>query len=1019
MIKPGGRNAYSIAVVCAIATSASFLSGCFLFNDKNAVPETTRMLAQTIARDARFNDGTNMVRGSAGSLYARMVTLFPRAKERGILRLADFDDLLSVGAARSWTEASRPTSPVALMTFRKVVDAVCLDDLSVPSTDTGTLYSEGDVLMEGETLPAATDEPLRTAFVAVRNALLYPYPANSEVVQIVATGYRGSMAARQAAGESVTGSRNQARREMCIQLLMAPQFLLGNPGPGDGVRRTALELARRRPTFREFSDILSGRRQVSDWVGELQQSENYFSTVKAWHRDSLGLRPFMHYSAYPLPPTQAYIDPRSGYLVGRSRASEFGLNPRAFTIGHYASDGNPNDFLKILKPEVRVYEWGRASSEHIPFLTGSVPAASAIQEFDPRTSMVVFETRPYASGQKPAFSARAAWILDSLSPALLDNTYPGLRAGLPCAAMTPSFPRNYAYYGVPPAVTYYDRPATAGYTGNGAFPTYQWCEPQGSTFSTTVVGADFITPEAERACDAAPPGTNCAGKTVQRIRRYSPRVVGARLDEQNGVSPIRLMFSNELVYVANGMTRFFYTCAFRPTGAARGVIWSHGADYYSHFPGTTVFGSASYPSMDFIASPYLLNQFKCGKTDWATLSNGGATEEQLFPRGYDPAPAVYSLANNQPVPSNLNDLQFMGRMISYPKETPTLATTIDTRNEGGSFLRLRQDVENEPLNLLEYIIRNRRPYTELVNADYSVGGPELELLYRMQAYELPAYPPGAEALAVEAGNHTPGQTPSTWVRRFQLRGVPPLPSRAVRGVAGASDASGLYQPIFTGPDDLIQPKPAAGVLTMPAFLGPVSTSGLKMRSIAARIFSRLTCREPVAINLTQSQKNIHSRYIASRTNASNDTLIQHLDQKTLCFGCHVHLDPLSQALGPRFLERVQVNENQAAQGEMWGTFDYMTGRPWLGFRGGLTRGHGAFLGKEAEGFEGVGNVLAESNEFARCTVETAFQNVFGRAPAFLDLPLIEKTTEDFKNNGYEYNAMIRYLVSTKLFNREQ
>jgi hypothetical protein len=143
-----------------------------------------------------------------------------------------------------------------------------------------------------------------------------------------------------------------------------------------------------------------------------------------------------------------------------------------------------------------------------------------------------------------------------------------------------------------------------------------------------------------------------------------------------------------------------------------------------------------------------------------------------------------------------------------------------------------------------------------------------------------------------------------------------------------------------------------------------------------------------------------------------------MDQKTGCYGCHVNLDPLGAALGGTFLRYVQTKDEPIAlSGQFLAISTPVTGANWIGGRGNTEVGEGALLGKEARGFNDVGRILSDSEQFYRCTTSRAFEKVLGRIPLFADQAGFDRIAKDFHRHR-DFDRMIRDLVRTRSFQRE-
>src|SRR5690606_14784623 len=83
-----------------------------------------------------------------------------------------------------------------------------------------------------------------------------------------------------------TGGTNPdraARTALCITALQSPNFWHGNPGKPDILRKMALNIARRLPTFAEFDKYIKGELSESQYFSILQSEPGYLATVASWH----------------------------------------------------------------------------------------------------------------------------------------------------------------------------------------------------------------------------------------------------------------------------------------------------------------------------------------------------------------------------------------------------------------------------------------------------------------------------------------------------------------------------------------------------------------------------------------------------------------------------------------------------------------------------------------------------------------------------------------------------------------
>ena len=188
-----------------------------------------------------------------------------------------------------------------------------------------------------------------------------------------------------------------------------------------------------------------------------------------------------------------------------------------------------------------------------------------------------------------------------------------------------------------------------------------------------------------------------------------------------------------------------------------------------------------------------------------------------------------------------------------------------------------------------------------------------------------------------------------------------------------------------------------------------------MRTIASRYFARLLCGDPSVFVPEGAQKQIHIRHMLDVNNPETSrTAAEHINGKSECFTCHVNLDPLGAALSSTFLANVQINESLGATGEM-NYLGVWQGGNWLGAIWSPSKGTGAFLGAEVTGLEGVAHQLVSSDIWAKCVVSKTFENVFGRVQTLSDIESSNTWQKKFQTQGYNYNRLVRDMVSSSLY----
>lgn len=197
-------------------------------------------------------------------------------------------------------------------------------------------------------------------------------------------------------------------------------------------------------------------------------------------------------------------------------------------------------------------------------------------------------------------------------------------------------------------------------------------------------------------------------------------------------------------------------------------------------------------------------------------------------------------------------------------------------------------------------------------------------------------------------------------------------------------------------------------MTQTAFLQPVVTADgtIKARSIAARITSRLLCSQPSELTalLTSAQASSHETKVAGKG---------HLDREHGCYSCHVTLDPIASVFHKNFMSA----EHQRPESEVT---PYFGGVVSMGVYGGSpTPGDGFFMGQPVRGVRQLADSLAQSRSFARCTVQKAFENLFGRQVSGPDAKFIDQMTTRFMSSeiNYDYINLLREIVASSEFLR--
>jgi hypothetical protein len=888
------------------------------------------------------------------------------------------------------------------VSLRKWVAPLCKFYLSA-GHEQGSLFSTAGILASGEKPPVADD--IRLVWAAARNGWLDLFDETSVEVQQLLTLYR-SVKSKNGQSEA------DARQAVCMAVLLAPQFLLGNVTPSDPIRRVSLELGRVLPRFQDLADYRDGKLSIEAYTEKLQTDPYYKAGYRAalrnWHRDWWGLREFR---SVPRGTAILEVDPRSFGALTKTW-SEIGSTYMAPRMIY--SDGRA---LVVPRGGLNTDELSYSGFGCNPY--GSNGSTPNLQPFDPRTVMVVAE-HYYAGPNR--WEVVGGWVHEARLNDYVnlvksyDATFNGATS---CQKMTTSDRRHR-----PNAPLYYRCEGSVTRAGGGAFLRSSMKDFHLGTISQPVV--DPNDPEIvygpKHLLNATQEHTSVLEKSVhrlfkqknRRIRRYAPS------GWQDGVSEIKTWWSGDTVYACNGFDRYRFTCPVRLSHGTDNGVEAHNwrewinAGEGGNTPDAEFFQIGLRHFTFFGVAPMLLNQYRCGKPNPSVLPlnlklhaelNAEALndlESRSFPRGYDfDFNDVNYLDRTFPDPAAINDVAFLGEVVGKvaPAETAAIA-------------RLQEDLFLEPYRLLDHVLDEQLPYGAVVSADYTVGREELELGYRSQFFALPNYPPNYELPAATAHQREE-------LRLIKRGQFPPIP---ISWFQGPYPHESINPGFFSNSNELLRsangkqsgystPSPAAGILTMPAFLSPVATT---LRSVSSRVFERLLCGAPNLFVPTGAEDEEHLQYMS---HPANPAPADHTKDKSSCKGCHINLDPLAAALSGTFLRWVQVNEKNALEGQFRTMGAATSEMRYYGARGKTEKGQGAFLGKKAEGFEDVGKILAESPLFYRCTTSRAFERILGRIPLLQDTAGFEKISNDFYGHR-DFDRMVRDIVKSRSFQRE-
>jgi hypothetical protein len=939
--------------VVVLAMVAAAVGGCGLFKSPNAV-EAVDAFARAANR-LPLIPSSNIVRNSGAATYVRLSRLFgPYANAPTYEQLYFGPE--TAGTYRPLGAKDRPTHALAQYALRVWTLTICAQLYS------SSMFTAGaEILMEGESLPS--DPVTRLAFAAARNGWLFPYAADSGEVKLLADLYRETAANPD--GTIDATQDGAARREVCVAVLTAPQFWIGNQHPADVIRRVALELGRRVPTFQEFSDYLKGRMTLDAYVRRIQGEEGYLKAVGQWHKHWLRFFPPGPMKSFDMRPGDLwqgnFHGATSGYAFRVPAGSPLAGESYAKVYGGYAFNAFASDRCEMVD-----------------------------EAFDPRTVEVRWEHK------NP--------LLSSLPEAEQWETVASWRRARDGSG-------NYTaqWEQVSGQVT------TA--IDGGGDRTYRTTRLTDITYSSSDNANVAWEPFRYRRGNLVGTPMEVFMGTERRVRRFA--VTG----EQKGMSVIRAPITGQPVRICNALDRYTATCAYRPNKRVYDDTWlSFYAlqDWDATVP--KVSNDVRY-LRDTYFHPEVLDSFKCGPPNMSAMTSLGTPAQ--YPRPWDDPqenvawPPGYE-GYAQPLSQlALNDVGHYLSTTAWDYLTyldPSVGKADMSFGDVVAVNTLQNDMNQEPYRLIDDIIRNGRDYRLMLTAKHTFGTEYYEYMLRTQGYFLPGNPPGWQpSWNAEQANA---------VRKIDFTQFQPIPIKALEsvmvfsgsqvngtGTHSMADAVSMKDLIEQGE---IRPRVASGILTMPAFTsGPMPAYdqyAFYMRTISARYFTRLMCGAPNMITLTDAQKDLHERYIPQVEAAAKD----HLDRTKGCYTCHVNMDPLAAALSSNFMSNV-YSYSTLGELRIFGPGPYYQGT-WYGIRGGGPPSKGAFLGQEVNGVVDVGRILADSAEFNRCAVQIAFQNVYGRDVGMADVPVVTRITKDFMRH-HNYNTMVRDLATATEFER--
>ncbi len=939
----------------------------------------------------------------------------------------------------------RSTGPLALLKARDIFNQLC-NPINQPASQSILFVSDSTILKKGESFP--TDPGTLVAFTVARRAWNFAYTADSAEVQVLKRAYDDPTATTDAA----------KKKNVCLTALLSDQFWQGNPDSADVLNRIGVSLAGTRPTLQQIEDYKNGTLTLKDYVHFLQTdpgtSESYLNNVFRWHAVRMGLRTFDFFE------DNIILD---SYKTELTQLSDLAL---AYYQANFGNASVTTNGVPIVASE---YSFSKAvdgcpmSASYGVDWTSSITGRTSgtvktDQPFDPRTTGIFWEQyNPSLS----AFQVIGGWVLKTFIGQW--RTAVGSSGGTDADYIT-------ANCDVDTGDSRWLK-CRGKFTVGGVDQTISLSdikhpdETDGSPSPVDTIAADTVLAQLTNGTALAP--------RLRRSVRYSPPTAENPSGRNDGYSKIKGFFTNRDVLACNSVMRFITSCAYSPPSTATDIILpnNHRCRYGS---GQCAAISSDLPANVFTAAngtkymkgyylqwradkaipsrrgwdgdsnaivthafahPRVLNSFRCGNVNMNALAGIGQAYnlDAAVPYGYDPLPATYSasdpnLVNGVPKSWIAASGQTYAQSISQPglNQIATRATnrwpgSVRDGYEGKE--QMGKELLQEPYRLLRALITQRDPvtgaadtsldYSMLTTANFTYISKPLELYYRMKG----------EAMGIRPSNFSFGSSDDRSIQKVFIQGQSTkfisYPARLQVSYA----SNGL----------VTSDRPAAGILQMPAFLHAMAPGS--PRSLANRVFARLLCGDPNMYDPAVDGKQldhiasfnqiatvgIHgypaaSAFVTGTAGAKEKNFVTNHLNRPDCMTCHQNLDPLGMSLFKYY------GSNLGWGHQIGGSSGFGTERPELAPPASIWShpfgaaaddtviGHGMFLGKEANGFGGVGKIVSESRLFYSCAAQDAFQNMFGRMPTSIEARKAYKNVVDQFMESKNYNEMIQGLA---------
>jgi hypothetical protein len=499
------------------------------------------------------------------------------------------------------------------------------------------------------------------------------------------------------------------------------------------------------------------------------------------------------------------------------------------------------------------------------------------------------------------------------------------------------------------------------------------------------------------------------GAKHRRVRRLG----GQTNTWQDGYSPVKLWTTGGTVATCNNVDRLWASCFFRPRAVPipDGQISSFRPDLGQNWKSSYVWFA------DSAMHPALSSAFYCGLPSTTALA--AAVPGSDPNAAYTPLKTSISQLND--VASNI-DLQFS----AAPGVAVPVAAGTALGIERDAFKEIYAQLRNEPYKLIDELVLDGKDYRQLLTSETTRGNSCLKFFYDTQGFYLARHDEAAGAVC-----RGPGSADAV------ISSGPPISTGLFMNAAGSignEDSTIIrtraWDKAYGRRLTEIPPRVISGIVTMPAFLGPLGTGGaLKARSVSSRFFSRLLCDQPNFYDPLQDKvdgagkNSFHRSFISERKHLQTD-----------CFQCHRNLDPLASAMSWTFRGMLttdaKTGEVTNALGGEGGPQDFegeldvssMKGYYMPGLRhGGLPMGEGAFMGEPVKGIRDLSAKVADSDKFAACVTQTAFTYLFGRSVQFADVDFFNQMSAEFKDPAkanYRFVDLVKRMIKSDFYQRK-